>query len=71
MEDMNCIWLGKQNPYDILCKIQDYMGRTGCVLEALDGCERDCPNLKRTNLSPSVGGCHKCIEKWMVERRTK
>lgn len=70
MEDMNCIWLGKQNPYDILCNIQAYMGRSGCVLEALDGCERDCPNLKRTNRTQSAS-CHKCIEKWMIERRTK
>ena len=61
MEDMNCIWLNKQNPYDILCKIQDYMGRTRCILEALEGHDILC------NGQP----CHKCIEKWMIERRTK
>lgn len=77
MEDMNCVWLNKQNPYDILCKIQDDMVKSKrCILRSLDPPilfdERygNCPNTHTYPITPCVD-CHKCIEKWMVERRTK
>lgn len=77
MEDMNCVWLNKQNPYDILCKIQDDMVKSKrCILRSLDPLilfnehYNNCPNTHTYSITPCVD-CHKCIEKWMIERRTK
>lgn len=49
------------DPYDLLCRIQDYMGKDGCVIEAIDieskknlRCDFDCCN---------------CIESWLYVRR--
>ena len=69
MDKMNCIWLNEQNPYDMLCRVQDAFNRqnAGCVLEALTLQPVKCPERHDMTISKDEH-CHTCIMRWMTEK---
>lgn len=68
MKEMNCVWLNKQNPFDVLCKIQDALlsGNRFCILKAITSGPRICPHYEGAKTDEET--CHKCIESWMIEQ---
>jgi hypothetical protein len=69
LEKMNCIWLNEQNPYDMLCRVQNAFNRqdAGCVLEALTLQPVKCPERLDRSISKDEH-CHTCIMQWMTEK---